>query len=97
MADLHVVGVLVAKSGSEQVVSDALAALVAPTRSEEGCFSYDLFASQTTPGTFFTIELWRSQEDLDGHMKTDHVQRALGAASDHLAAAPDIHPLSPVD
>jgi quinol monooxygenase YgiN len=58
MADLQVVTVLTAKSGSEKV------------------------------------ETWRSQDDLDAHLQTPHVQQALGAASDHLAAAPAIHPLS---
>ena len=65
-----------------------------PTRSEEGCLSYELFASEAKPGTFFTIEKWRSQDDLDAHMKTPHVHDALATAEDHLASAPDIHPLS---
>ncbi|MGD0067677.1 MAG: putative quinol monooxygenase [Streptosporangiaceae bacterium] len=94
MADLQVVAVLTAKSGSEEVVGDALDALVVPTRAEPGCTSYHLFVSVADPATFITIETWRSQDDLDAHLQTPHVQQALGAASDHLAAAPAIHPLS---
>jgi quinol monooxygenase YgiN len=97
MTDLHVVGILKAKEGSEDFVRSALGALVAPTREEEGCISYDLYSSNAEPGTFITIELWRSQPDLDGHMNTAHVQEALSAAGDHLAEAPGIHPLSVVD
>src|ERR1035437_2874258 len=87
MADLQVVAVLTAKPVSEKLVGDALAALVEPTRAEAGCTSYDLFASVIDPVTFVTIETWRSQDDLDAHMQTTHVQQALAAAGDHLARA----------
>jgi quinol monooxygenase YgiN len=96
MADLQAVAVITAKPGSEQLVGEALAALVEPTRAEAGCLSYDLFASVVDPVTFVTIETWRSQDDLDAHLQTPHVQQALAAAGDHLAQPPAIHPLSTV-
>lgn len=96
MADLRVVGIPKAKPGSEQVVQDALVALVEPTRAEAGCLSYELLASATEPGTFFTIETWTDGGELDAHMQTPHVQQALAAAGDHLAAAPDIQQLHAV-
>jgi quinol monooxygenase YgiN len=96
MADLQVVAVLTARTGSEQAVGEALNALVEPTRAEPGCTSYHLFVSEADPATFITVETWRSQDDLDAHFQTPHVQQALAAAGDHLAAAPAIHPLSKV-
>lgn len=96
MTDLDVVAVLIATSGSESVVRDALSGLVVPTRQEQGCLSYDLYESGAAPGTFITVERWRSQADLDAHMQTAHVAQALVAAGDALAAPPDIHPLLPV-
>lgn len=96
MADLHVVGVLTAKPGSEQIVRSALNALVEPTRAEPGCVSYDLYASDAAFGTYITVELWRSQHELDAHLQTPHVQKALGTAGEHLAAPPAIHPLTAV-
>ena len=96
MPAIDVVAVLKAKAGSEELVRDALNALVGPTRAEEGCISYELFASVAEPGTFVTIERWRSQEDVDGHMQTAHIQEALVAAGDHLDGMPAIHPLHPV-
>jgi quinol monooxygenase YgiN len=96
MSDLHVVAVIKAKPGSEDQVGDALAALVEPTRAEDGCLRYDLFTSTVEPTTFITIEGWRSQADLDAHLKTPHVQNALGSADSLLAGAPEVHPLSPV-
>jgi quinol monooxygenase YgiN len=96
MADLQVVGILRASPGAEHVVRDALTQLVDPTRAEEGCISYDLYASEVAFGTYLTIETWRSRRDLDAHMQSAHVQHALGLAGEHLESAPDIHPLSAV-
>ena len=93
MPEMDVVAVLIAKRGSESIVAAALHDLVEPTRAEPGCMSYDLFSSAASPQTFITKERWRSQDDLDAHMQTAHIQAALSAAGDHLAAAPGIHPL----
>lgn len=95
MTDLDVVAVLVAKPGSEALMYDALAGLVEPTLAEDGCISYQLFTSAVDPNTFITIEKWRSQDDVDQHMQTPHIQQALRAAGDHFAVAPAIHPLQP--
>jgi quinol monooxygenase YgiN len=96
VSDLNVVAVITAKPGQEATVRDALDALVAPTRAEEGCLSYELFESQADPTTFITIELWRSQDDLDAHTKSPHLAAALESAGGALGAAPAIHPLAPV-
>ncbi len=96
MTDLRVVAVIKALSGSESIVGGALAALVEPTRGEDGCVSYELFTSAADPATFVTIETWRSQADLDGHMQSAHIQQAFAAAGEHLAGAPEISPLVPV-
>ena len=96
MADLTVVAVIVAQPGKADVVRDALVALVPPTLREEGCLSYALSESAAQPGTFVTVETWRSQADVDAHMRTPHVQAALAVASASLAGAPGIHPLVPL-
>lgn len=96
MADLTVVAVLVAQPGKEDVVREALVALVPPTLEEPGCLSYSLSESTAAPGTFITIESWRAQADLEAHMQTPHVQQAFRAAGDALAGAPGIHPLVPL-
>lgn len=96
MPDLTVVAVLVAQPGKEQVVRDALVALVPPTLQEPGCLTYALSESLAAPGTFVTVETWRQQADLDAHLQTPHVQQALAVAGDALAAPPAIHPLQPL-
>ncbi len=91
--ELKVVAVITSKPGSEQVVRDALNALVAPTREEAGCQSYDLYESVAAAGTFVTLESWSGQEDLDAHLQSAHVGQAFAAAGEHLQSAPGIHPL----
>jgi len=94
MADIDVVAVLTAKAGSEEIVGAALHDIVAPTRAEPGCVSYELFSSAASPQTFITVERWKSQADLDAHMQTPHIAGALAAAGEHLAEI-GIHPLVP--
>jgi quinol monooxygenase YgiN len=96
MADLHVVAVLPAKAGSEDIVREALTALVPPTRDEAGCISYDLYESAVAPGTFFMVETWRGQSDIDAHFGTPHMHTALAVAGEHLDGPPQIHTLTPV-
>jgi quinol monooxygenase YgiN len=96
MSDLEVVAVMQAKPGSEDIVRQALEALVEPTLAEEGCRDYKLFSSLADPSTFITVETWRGQDDLDAHMQSDHIKKTLEVAGDHLAAAPGIHPLAPI-
>jgi quinol monooxygenase YgiN len=96
MTDLNVVAILTAKPGSEAIVREALEALVEPTKAEAGNRGYELYSSAADPTVFVTMERWASQDDLDAHMMTPHIATALAAASDHLAAAPAIHPLVPI-
>lgn len=96
MADLEVVAVITAKPGSEAVVRGALRELVSETVKEPGCVAYRLFESGAAAGTFITVETWKSQADLDGHMQSPHIARTFEVAGDHLAEAPTIHPLVPV-
>lgn len=94
---IHVVAVVEAKPGSEQVVRQGMEALVAPTRAEEGNIAYRLTESIAAPGTFITLEEWSDPSDLDVHLQTVHVQQALTTLGEHLAAPVAIHPLNPID
>ncbi len=94
MTTVDVVAVLKAKAGSEAVVQEGLEALGASSREEEGCLSYELYVSTAEPGTFVTVEHWRSQADLDAHMASPHLAAAVGAAAEHFGEAPVIHVLS---
>ncbi|RVW02565.1 putative quinol monooxygenase [Rhodococcus spongiicola] len=96
MSNLHVVATIPAKPGSEDTVRTALTTLVDASRREDGCVSYDLYESTSTPGTFVVVEVWTDQHALDAHMKMPHFQEAASTFGAHLAGAPGIHPLRPI-
>ena len=96
MSELHVVATLPAKPESVDAMREALLTLVAETRKEEGCLSYDLYESASTPGTFVTVERWTGQDALDAHMATPHIGAAIAASEGHRTGDIAIHPLNPV-
>lgn len=62
-------------AADEQKRAEAIATarkLIEPSQKEEGCISYDMYESVTTPGEFIIVETWESQEALDRHMKQPH-------------------------
>jgi len=73
-----------AKPGMEEKVRKTLMALVAPTRSEEGCVQYNLHQSKDDPSLFMFYENWINQEALDDHIQTVHLQALLNAADEIL-------------
>lgn len=87
---IKVMATLIAKSDKVAETSAALSSLVAPTREEAGCISYELFQSDDDPTEFVTIEEWDDQASIDAHMGSDHIAAALAAAPDILAADPKI-------
>jgi quinol monooxygenase YgiN len=70
---LTVVACLRAKAGEHARLREELQRLVAPTRAEVGCVTYDLYGSKSEPGFFMFHEVWRSAEDLEAHFKTPHM------------------------
>jgi quinol monooxygenase YgiN len=70
---LHVVAHLYAAPGNEAFVREVLEGFVAPTRLENGCLRYDLFADMADPTRFTFIEEWTSAEALDAHSRSAHI------------------------
>ena len=93
---LHVVATLPTDPASAEEVRAALVKLGAATLGEEGCYAYDVYESQSTPGVFVTVEAWRGQADLDAHMKTPHIAEAFTVLGDALTDKVAVHPLTPV-
>lgn len=46
--------------------------LVAASRNDEGCISYDFFESTTTPGQYMIIETWANDSLLQIHSNAPH-------------------------
>lgn len=53
--------------------------LIAATRAEPGCLSYELLADIEDDAAFVLSESWRSHADLDAHTETPHFVSAMAA------------------
>jgi quinol monooxygenase YgiN len=74
MAKVHVIARFVAREGKESQLRALLQGMLAPTRAESGCESYELYESDSK-GRFYLNETWESQAVLDRHMATPHFER----------------------
>jgi quinol monooxygenase YgiN len=66
-----------ARSGKEAELRSLLTGLVAPTRKEPGCISYDLHVAEDAPGRFLFYENWTSHAAIDAHGETPHIKNLL--------------------
>ena len=62
----------------------------AATRREPGCISYDWAQSLEDPGTIYSVEIWRSRQDSDAHMKSDHVTTGFADLPAMLIGPPQV-------
>ena len=82
MSEIVVVVSLQAGEGRGDEVVKAFAECIPPTHAEEGCLKYALHRDSKDPDHLIHIEKWRSQADLDEHMRSEHLAKvftALGA------------------
>ena len=80
--------ILRAKPGQESLLEAELRALIAPTRREEGCLTYDLHRAIEIPGAFLLHEVWATREHHRLHTHTPHFLR-WDARKDALLVARD--------
>jgi quinol monooxygenase YgiN len=62
-------------AGTEKAFKAAAVQILEATRAEEGSISYIFNQSVQDPTEFSTVEVWRSQADIDAHMIAPHVQK----------------------
>jgi len=63
-----------AKAGKEDDLKKALAAMVGPTRKEEGCIHYILQQAADDKTLFMFYEVWTSRDALKQHGQTPHMK-----------------------
>jgi quinol monooxygenase YgiN len=80
--------ILRAKEGQEGLLEAELRVLIAPTRREDGCLTYDLHRALDIPGAFLLHEVWATREHHRLHTKTLHFLR-WDARKDALLAGRD--------
>ena len=78
------IATLIAKAGQQDVLEQHLRALLEPTRAEAGCGQYDLHQDLAHPLAFYMIEKWSSDEALQAHDASAHIQNFRARASDFL-------------
>ncbi|UJP01618.1 MAG: antibiotic biosynthesis monooxygenase [Nitrosomonas sp.] len=87
---IRVVAHVIAHADKIPQVQAILQKIVAPTRQEAGCLSYQLFSNDGSPGEFLFIEEWTNENAIAAHFGTPHIQQALAEITPLLAQAPDI-------
>lgn len=80
MADVRVIARAEAREGKAKELEAVLKQLVAPTRTEKGCLSYEFFASNL-PGVYFFVEHWASPDDLQVHANTERFKTTMAEAA----------------
>lgn len=71
------IATLTARAETREQLLLLLESLVDPTRAEDGCLNYDLHVDAENDRVFVFYEKWRSQQDLDAHMRSSHLGRLL--------------------
>jgi quinol monooxygenase YgiN len=72
---LVVIAVWTARSGKEEQVQQVLEKMAPPSRAETGCLLYRLQRSRDDPRVFLLYEIYRSEEDYELHLSSNHFQR----------------------
>ena len=71
------------KSEHIQDVMPLYLELVAKTKEEPLCLSYELYVDQKDPGHFVFIEAWPDRAALDAHCNTEHFKRLVPLIDKH--------------
>lgn len=80
MTEVRVIARSVARKGNEEELRALLQVMLAPTRAQQGCKSYELYEPDST-GRFYFDETWESEAALDEHIATlhfKHLEQAIG-------------------
>ena len=71
--------------------------VIAATRKEEGCLSYDLHQSVSDPDCLVFVERWTTREALGAHFETPHLQVWRGVAGECIARPTKVEIISPAN
>jgi quinol monooxygenase YgiN len=87
---LRVVARITARPETVDEVGTILRSFIEPTRQEAGCVTYELLQNRSDPTDFTFVEEWTSDGELDRHLASEHLQRALPRLQAIVAVPPDI-------
>lgn len=87
---VRVIAQFVALPEKVQELKVVLLKLIEPTRQEAGCIQYELLQSQSDPTNFTFVEEWASNDALNAHLNSAHIEATDTQLDGLLAAEPDI-------
>lgn len=93
---IAVVATARARAGRSADLEAAVHALVAPTRAEQGCLTYELHRSLTDPDVWVFYEVWASQETFDLHLASGPLTAFLAQVPDLVEGGLDVQTLTPL-
>ena len=88
MRKIHVFADLIFKENHLEEIKPLLMKMVADTKKEDGCVSYELVEDFKNKGIFFTIEVWESQADLDKHLNSEGIKKMMETAKPFSSSEP---------
>jgi quinol monooxygenase YgiN len=68
---------------------ETMRGMLEPARVERGCLSYRLYEDVEDRNTFVLMEEWKTQDDLERHIRTDNHRRMM-ALMDLLSRQPEL-------
>jgi quinol monooxygenase YgiN len=95
MAEVYVIARSIARRGRENELRELLRGMLAPTRAESGCKSYELYESDS-PGRFYFYEIWESRAALDQHEATAHYKHLEQSVGELVQAAFEVSVLQKI-
>lgn len=96
-SQLTIIARIKAKPGLEKRMQHDLLNLLAPTRAESGCITFDLLVDTTDPTIFILYENWKDQASLDSHFQQPYVKQVLQAYEETLAESIAIMTLNKIE
>jgi quinol monooxygenase YgiN len=89
---VHVIAIFYAEIGKADEMEAVLRDLIEPTRHEAGCIRYDLLRSLKGEQyfEFVFVEEWASEEALDAHGQTEHLQQLRGRLKGSMGSLPRV-------
>ena len=88
---ITLIATLTARPGKSDQLGQMLGRMVEPSRSEEGCITYNAHRSVADPDVWIMYENWRSKQDLDDHMQLPPFKDFMKLAQDVLAKEVDFN------
>ncbi len=88
--NLYLTAKLKVKSDKVEELKQAALAILADSRAEEGCVSYNVHQSIEDETVFIWRECWKSKVDLDVHFQKDYVVNFFSKVDVFAAEPPQI-------